>query len=335
MSWLSRVTNTFRTEKLDEDLYEELRFHLDEHVDALIRRGHTPQEAEQEALRHLGNPRRMIETSRNVKVAGWLASLLQDARFGSRLLARWPVSYAAVVFSLSLAIGAATTVFSVVDALLLRPLPVPHPENLIYLSYTGPGNGGGAQPGENVNFSIPLLDRLRQAGAPALQLFGVAYGGPRQMVRFHGQGSTLESIRPQWISTNTFQVLELSPILGRFFTQTDEWPAADSVAVLSHRYWKTRFQSDPAILDRRLDLSIRGFASGSYRIVGVAPPAFDGLEPGAPADLWFPLSTRLGARAASQPEADFFQIRGRAVADPRTVQDRLQSAFHQFRADHE
>lgn len=335
MSWLSRVTNTFRTEKLDQDLYDELCFHLDERVDELVRRGHSLEEAEEAARRDFGNPRRLLESSRDAKLASWLASFLQDAGFGLRLLSRDPVSAAAVVLSLSLAIGAATTVFSLVDALLLRSLPVAHPENLIYLSYTGPGNGGGGRAGENVNFSYPMLDRLRQAGAPALALFGVSYGGPRQTVKLHQEGAVHEAVRPQWISGNGFEVLTLTPALGRLLNEQDDWPAADSVAVLSHRYWRTRFHADPSILGRRLDLVIRGISSGTYQIVGVAPPDFDGLEPGAPADLWLPLSTRVGSRSAHLPEAAYFQIRGRAYANPESVAHQLQAAFRQFRQKYE
>jgi len=315
---------------LDQDLYDELRFHLDERVDELIRRGHSPVEAEREALRQLGRPSRLIESSRDAKLVHWMASCRQDAQFGLRVLRRNAAPAAAVVLSLSIAIGAVTTVFSLIDALLVRPAPVPNPGNLIVLSYDGPGSGGGLAPGENVNFSYPLLNRLRAAAGTGAGLFGVTFGGPYQAIRHDGSD---EPVRPQWISGNGFDVLGLTPAQGRHFTEEDDWREKESVTVLSYRYWTTRFHGDPGAIGRTLDLIVRGQPYGTYRIVGVAPERFEGMEPGAPADLWFPLPTRVGGQPARRPDFTYFQIHGRMhSADVETT---LQTAFRAIRGEYE
>ena len=128
MSWLSRLANVFRDDSLSRDLDDELRFHVEARTEDLVRRGLTRRDAEREARRRLGNPLLLREMSRDVKLLPRLESILRDVRFGLRMLGKHRVVTGAAVASLSLAIGAGTAAFSLIDALVLRPLPVREPE---------------------------------------------------------------------------------------------------------------------------------------------------------------------------------------------------------------
>ncbi len=335
MSRLTRLTNAFGTQRLERDLQEELQFHLDERVDEYMRQGRTREEAEREVHRRFGSQLRVREASREAKATAWVESLAQDARFGWRMLVKNPVSTVAVMVSLSCAIGAASTAFSLVDALMLKPLPVPHPEQLAFLAYDGPGAGGAWRSRENVNFSYPAFEKLRPAAAPDLELYGVSFGGPRQTVRF--DGATDEPVRPQWINGGAFATWQLQPALGRFLTEEDEWPVGPARAVLSDRFWESRFRRDPGVIGRQFSLFVRGLDAGRYEVAGVAPKGFHGAEPGAPTDIWLPLTTRMRPAFVRRPEATYFQIhaRWREGADRQATGARLQKAFEEYRQQNE
>src|SRR5262249_42046454 len=135
MSWWSRLTNVFRPDKLARDLDEEMQFHIDERVRELMADGMTPEQAAGEAVRRFGSALRSREQSRDIKLLPWLDSLFRDVRLGMRMLRKNAIVTAAAVISLGLALGACIAAFSLLDALILRPLPVLDPEQLIYLSF--------------------------------------------------------------------------------------------------------------------------------------------------------------------------------------------------------
>src|ERR1039457_31155 len=149
MSWLSRFTNVFRGESLDRDFEDELQYHMETRAAQLVREGADPADAARAARRRLGNQLSIRESSRDAKLFPWLESLLRDARFGARILLKEPAVTAAAVLSLSLAIGACTAAFSLIDALMLRPLPVPQPRQLIALSYPRLNTLPGAPPDDD------------------------------------------------------------------------------------------------------------------------------------------------------------------------------------------
>lgn len=177
MSWLSRLANVFRASKLDADIDEELRFHLEERAGDLMAQGSSREDAETRAARRLGNTLRLREESRDVKLLPWLESVSKDVRFGLRMLRKDAVVASAAIVSLSLAIGACAAAFSLVDALILRALPVREPERLIYLTYaTGTNPRGEA-------LSYAALARLGEAAVAHAALFGVEqYPGPLEEV---------------------------------------------------------------------------------------------------------------------------------------------------------
>ncbi|HLK18104.1 MAG TPA: permease prefix domain 1-containing protein, partial [Bryobacteraceae bacterium] len=132
MSWFSKLANVFRTGSLDRELDAELQFHIEARTDELVAQGISRKDAEQEVRRRFGNQLVLRESSHDVRLFAWLESVLQDARFGLRMLRKSAGVTAAAILSLSLAIGACTAAFSLIDALILRPLPVEDPKTLVY-----------------------------------------------------------------------------------------------------------------------------------------------------------------------------------------------------------
>src|SRR5262249_41962324 len=225
MSWFSRLANVFRSDRLIQDLDDEMRFHLDARAAEFTRRGMTPAEADREARRRLGNEWLARETSRDVKLLPWLDSIVRDAQYGWRMLCKSPVVSVTAILSLALAIGACTAAFSLIDALILRPLPVRDPEGLVYLSYSF--NRPGEPEGDSFNY--PLFERLREASREKVALFGVSSPRPREVAL----GNSTDKIRVQFVSGEALAILGVKPALGRMLTaEDDRHPGESPVAVV-------------------------------------------------------------------------------------------------------
>ena len=321
MSWRSKVNNVFDSSELDQELDEELQFHIEERTQHLIDQGLSPQEAMRQARRRLGNQVRLHEASRDAKMFPWLECILHDFRFGLRMLAKYPGITAVAVISLALTIGATTAAFSLVDALLWHPLPVRDPGSLFFLASTGPDESTFHGFHENVSFSYPTLQRLRGVSRGMIDLFGVSYGGPYQTITLDAPGSQAETVRPQWMSGDGFRILGIQAALGRTLLDSDDTLEGDHAAVLSHAYWMRRFQGRSDAIGQWLNLTVRGLPSGRFRIVGVAQKGFHGMEPGEPTDLWMPLTTRTPPAWITNPRFAYFQIRGRLL--PGATTDRV------------
>ncbi len=313
MSWLSRLANVFRSARLDRDLDEEL-------MDA----GLPPEEARSEAQRHFGNRLLLRESRRDAKLFSWLESIFQDTRFGLRMLLKNRVVTTAAILSLSLAIGASTAAFSLIDALLLRTLPVPAPEQLVALTYPDPY--GHAM--EGTHFNYPLYERLRQAAGSQAELFGMLYGGALTPVVFDDSGNQEEKIRTERISGNGFGVLGVQPVLGRVIGANDDGHAGHRVVVLSYNFWRRRFGGSPAVLGKWLT-----FNDAQYQIVGVAARNFIGVEPGYLIDLWAPIETPADPDSL---QGQSFRIWARLKSDAALEQlrQRLQATLTNFRREH-
>jgi putative ABC transport system permease protein len=282
MSLLSRLARAFRPTGLDADLEEEQRFHVEARVADLIRAGVPREEAELQARRQFGNRLRIRETSREVRLIGWLESVVRDIQFGVRMLRKNPAVTLAACVSLALAIGASTGAFSLVEALILRPLPVREPRTLIYLTNPSDSPDAAPQEAENAAFSYPLFRRLRDAVHGHAALFAISYQGEQPAV-FDGTGTEIK-ITPQWVSGNTFELLGLRPALGRLLNRNDDAkPGAHPVAVISYGFWQRHFGGDPHALGRWFKVQEK-----QYQIVGVTQQGFSGLEPGVRTDVWLP-----------------------------------------------
>jgi predicted permease len=222
--------------------------------------------------------------------------LLQEFRYAVRQLFHSPWFTLTVVMTLALGIGANTAVFSVMNAVLLKGLPVPNPQQLVYLHVpSGQPDGAGNTGNSTTSFSEPVFEDLREdhrAFSDLMAFVPLSIG--KVAVRF---GDTAEEVRGEMVSGNFFSGLGLSLVRGRGFSLEDERTHA-SLAVLSYAYWTRRFSRNPSILGQ--SIYIKGNA---YTIVGIGPEGFFGVEPGQSTDLWVPLQNRPDLNAwGSAPE---------------------------------
>jgi len=311
MSWISRWRNTFRPRRLDHDLADEISDHLARRTEDLERQGATHQEAERRAILAFGSINQVREQSRAVRLWPMIEGAAQDIRYAWRGMRRNPVFAMTAVVSLGLAIGANTAIFSIVNAVLLRPLPAAEPDQLFTL---------WAKDVESDTFSYPAFDELRTAakGSARLALFDSPYRVEAQA--FDPNAPRDEAIQ-QFVSPDAFDVLGVPPAMGRLFSVNE---GTLPVAVLSYDYWRARFQSDPLVLGRTL------FVSGRpYSIVGVARQEFSGVEAGKFVDIWMPV-TQADPGILIQPEYRPFHLIGRLTAGVTREQitAQLQPAFH-------
>lgn len=272
MSLWSRIANVFRADGLSREIDEELESHIAE----AIAEGRDPAEVG----RAFGSLLRNREESRDVRLIAWLDSLRADAVFGWRRLMKRKVTFAAAVLSLGLGIGACTAAFRIIDALLLRPLPVAEPGRLFALFRQGFGADGLARKGES--FEYPMFRQMRAAAKDQAELIAVSYANRMDLT--YGSEQEMEKAYRQYVSGWMFGSFGLRPALGRLFTENDDiTPGAHPYAVLSHDYWTRRFARDPKIIGRT-------FRTGNdvYEIVGVAPAPFTGTEPGIAIDVFVP-----------------------------------------------
>ena len=317
MSAWSRLANVFRSGRLSRDLDEELAFHRDERARELMAEGLAPDAARREAARRLGRSLQLREESLDVKRLAWLDSIVRDIRIGLRLLRRNGVVMGAAIVSLALALGACLAAFSLVDALMLRPLPVGEPERLVYLTFANHSRPEGSQgtarapvpPPEGETFSDPMFVRLREAGAGRVHLFAMS-AQVRRFVLFD-PASEKERTRTQFVSGDTFDRLGVRPAFGRMFTAADDvTPGAHPVAVISHAFWMRRFGGDPGVIGRWIGLEERPLEFRQFQIVGISERTFPGVEPGRPTDLWLPYSM-YNARAFGSFSFNWFRVLGR------------------------
>ena len=329
MSWLSRIANAFRSSGVDRALDEEMTFHIESRIADLVAGGMTRDAAEAMARRQFGNRLRLREQSRDVKLLPWLDSLVRDVRLGARMLLKNRLVTAAAIVSLSLALGACVAAFSLVDALILRPLPVHQPERLIYLTFpsTNPD-----LPEDDV-FSDPAFVRLRDAGRGRVDLFAMAYPN-KPRVTFDVASGERETVRAQFVSGDAFERLGVGPAAGRLLTmQDDQRPGAHPVAVLSHAFWMQRFGGDPGIVGRWF--VVHGPKEDrQFQIIGVTEPRFSGVEPGYSTDVWLPYAMQDPSTFGNSGYRTL-RVIGRVKEDVAVEQVHgvLQAAFTNFRRE--
>ena len=316
MAFWSRLRNVFRFRRIADEIDEELRSHIDE----ALERGRTPADV----YRAFGAPVRHREASLDARLNGWLGSLAADAAFGWRQIRRNRVTSAAAVASLALAIGACTAAFQLIDALLLRPLPVVEPGRLHAVVRSGVGPDGRHRIGEGTEY--PLFQRWRAAVKGRAELLAVSYSS-REDLTF-GSDEEMEKAYRQYVSGWTFRELGLRPAVGRLLTDgDDDVPKRRAVAVLAHHYWASRFGSDPGVVGRTFRLG-----SDLYEIVGVVEPGFTGTEPGTMTDVFVPTMMHDGVE-----RSDWSWFRTLALvprgADPEPVRQRLAATFQAFQEE--
>src|SRR5215813_2420197 len=271
MTWWRRL---WLRKKLEEELEKELRFHLDQHTADLTAQGLDPEEARRRARLALGGPEQVKEQCRDARGTRWLEGLLQDLRFGARTLMKNPGFAFVAVITLAAGIAANTTIFSVADALILRPFRFPHQERLVMVwersAAQGDSDRGSVAPG---NFNDWREQSQSFERLVAIHMLYFDLTGAHQPERFGCYG----------VSAGFFDALGVKPALRRTFLPDEDETGRDQVVVLKHSLWERRFGSDPNIVGRTLTLNTKTFT-----VIGVMPPDFN--FPGSSAEMWSPLA---------------------------------------------
>ena len=329
MSLWSRVANHLRSRRVERDLDDELQFHLEQRIEELVAAGLTREAATAQATRRFGNPSRWREQSLDSKLLPWLDSALRDLRLGFRTLRKSGIVTGAAVASLSLALGACVAAFALVDALILRQLPVRQPNRLVYVAFPT----YNAERPESDTFNDPTFVRLRDAGRGHVDLFAMSTQVLRPVIFAVARGEK-ERVRTQYVSGDAFERLGVRASIGRVVTQQDDTqPGVSPIAVLSHAYWQRRFGGDPSIVGQWLAMD-EARQTRQFQIVGVVEAGFTGVEPGRPTDVWFPYAT-YNPRAFGNYDFNWFRIMGRLAADANVdrAQAVLQATFTNIRRE--
>ncbi|HEU4994143.1 MAG TPA: ABC transporter permease, partial [Gemmatimonadaceae bacterium] len=255
---LARMVGVFIRDRADEDLQDELQSHIEMETAENIRRGIAPDEARRQALLASGGLTQAAEAVRDQRGLPWLESLAADFKYAVRSLRHTRAFTVVVVLTLALGIGANTAIFSVVRGVLLRPLPHRDGARLVYLRHAMDGPGG-----ESIGFSVPEVRDFR-TGAPSLG--GIAEFSPWS-VTLKGDGDA-ERIQVGLVTGNYFEVMGLSPVLGRVTRPSDDGPGVPSVIVLTYETWMKRFGGDRSIVGKQLRVDGK-----SATVIGVVQPA--------------------------------------------------------------
>ncbi|HEY7027658.1 MAG TPA: ABC transporter permease, partial [Gemmatimonadales bacterium] len=257
-SLLARIAGLFSGQRADADLEEELQAHLDMETEENIRRGMAPEEARRQALMASGGLTQAAEAVRDQRALPWIQDLTADFWYAMRSLRHSPGFSAIVVLTLALGIGANTAIFSVVRAVLLKPLPNREGDRLVYLRQSADGPGK-----ENLAFSVPEISDFR-TGVPSLG------GGIGEFSQWTGvlqgdDGALRMSVG--LVTGNFFEVMGLSPVLGRVTGPGDDGPGVPPVMVLTHEFWISRFGGDSSIVGRQVRMD-----GNSVTVIGVLQP---------------------------------------------------------------
>ena len=306
-----RFRSLFRRNRVERELDDELKFHIESLVERLIAQGVPADEARSAALRKFGVVAPLQEECRDHRRTGWIEDFFYDLRYVFRVLAKSPGFAAVALLSLALGIGANSAIFSLFETIVLRELPVQRPGELVQIA-AGDGRNTRTQ------FSYPIYERLRANSSMFADLFAW------HLVNvWAGEGESMEWISVAQVTDRYFAGLGASARLGRVLGEEKAQPA---VAVLSHDWWTARFHQDPGVIGQELRLGGLRFT-----IVGVMPQQFFGVEVGKSADVYMPLEAhRLLAPYSdflTTPDVSWLPMMGRLHS-----QDRLQQAMAGFPA---
>jgi len=343
--FFARLRSLFRKQKLEDELAAEIQSHLEMQVEDLVRQGITSEEARYIALRKFGGVDQVKETYRDGRTLPWIETFFRDLRYGLRMLRRSPGMTAVAILSLALGIGANTALFSVVDAVLLKTLPVQEPEQLVIFEWQSgrPFRVSGMSGTSNVDvppgqrglslFRYDVFEQMRKSQteateSPLSDLF--AFAPLREVIA--NVNDQPEVIKGQAVSGNYYSGLGLQPSLGRTITLDDDRAGASPVAMLSYQFWQERFGGNRRIIGNQIKLNRQTFT-----IIGVTPPGFNGaLQVGYQPGITIPLAVEPQLRGensllgtASAPGVWWLNVMGRLKPGATLEQAResLNSAF--------
>ncbi len=262
MRWINkfplRLRSLFRKKRVERELSDELRFHLEKLIQENVGRGMTAEEARYAALRELGGVEQIKEQCRDMRRVNYIENFVQDVRYGLRMLAKNPGFTAVAVLTLALGIGANTAIFTVVNTVLLRPLPYPHSDRIVWVT----------QEIRTMHAEI--------AGGPDYLDWRDQNRSFERMAAYQEQGSVnlTGSARPErvsaaQVSASFFSTLGLEPIFGRSISEDEDRPGGQKVAVITSGFWRRYFASNPHVLGHTINLD-----GSPYTVVGVMPASF-------------------------------------------------------------
>ena len=322
-----RLRSLFDRASVERELDREFRFHLDQQIEENLAAGMKPEEARRAAMRTIGGITQLREECRDMRRVNRIETLMQDLRYGFRSLRHAPSVSVVAILTLALGIGANTTIFSVVHAALIRPLPYRQPERLITLGQVR-RQQAAANRLDNVSYtswnaSYPdLLDwRVQSKTFESLAGFGTDGFTLRGM----GEPETVPAVQA---TPNFFSTLGVKPILGRDFREGEDAASGPQVAILTHSYWTSRFGGDRQVIGRTIRLD-----SNAVTIVGVLPAEFE-FAPNGQAKLWVPL--HISGGMVNRRSLRWIRVIGRlapgatperAEAEMRLINGRLAEAY--------
>ncbi len=267
----SAVRSIFYRRQAESDLDNELQYHLQQEIESNVRAGMASEQARFAAQKLVGSVSLYKEECRDARGTGLIENFIRDLDYAVRMLRRTPLFTAVAIITLALGIGANTTVFTFVENILLRSLPVRDPQQLLVLNW-----------GDMVNMSYPNYLDFRDRNTVFSDLLACRYNPvnmsiqARENFRVWGYEAT----------GNYFQTLGVKPLLGRFFGPAEDGkPGASPVVVISHQYWQSRFAADPNVIGKSVKMN--GYP---FTIIGVTPAFFSGTELIVAADYWVPMS---------------------------------------------
>jgi putative ABC transport system permease protein len=289
-----RLKSLLLRNRVEREMDEELRFHLENKIEEGIANGLSPKEARHAAMRAMGGLEQKKEQMRDARRIHWLTDFFDDVRYACRSLRRTSGFAAFVVLTLALGIGVTSGVFSMVDALIFRPYPVPHASGVVSLVST-------TQDSSYEDFSyreyLDIRDKTKSYD-------GVIANAAMEAVGFSAERATLPRVKGgMMVSGNYFRVLGVEPQLGRGFREDeDQVPGRDAVVVLGPDFWKHEFASDPSVVGRTVHLN-----GTNFTVIGVAPETFPGLLIFGHPDFYMPLS--MARVFSTNRQKNFFEDR--------------------------
>ena len=296
--WLRRFWGTISGRRRDADLEEELRLHLQLAAEAARSQGHSPEEAMRRARMELGGLTQAMDVMRDQRGWPWLEDMIGDGRIAVRMMRRSPVFSVVAVLSLALGIGANTAIFSLVNTLVLRPLPVREPDRLVEVLSQFPG-----EPRTN-GYNWKVFEHYRDNNHVFADVFAMS------PARF--QVGEVKDVAGEHVTENFFSALGIDAAIGRLIGPQDHQPGADAVVAISWRVWQERFNLSPSVLGQQL--VINGVPA---TIVGVTPKSYRGLMVGFRPEFSLPLAAEwrgdtsppLGVMARLKPGVTIEQAR--------------------------
>ena len=300
--WL-RLQTLFGRNRSAERLDDEIQFHLEQQIAENIAGGMSPEEAHYAAQRAFGNPTFLKEKTRDTWGWRWLENFYEDLRYGLRMLRKNPGFTATAVLSLALGIGANTAIFSLMDALMLRWLPVRDPQNLVLLKMRSDPRGNPFE-----SFSYPIVHAL----AEQRDIFEGAAGFSGWIFNAGSLGSIV-AVQGAVVTGAYYETLGLNPAMGRLLTEEDDQLGTPLVAVISYGYWERQFARDTGVVGQTFRLN-----GVPVEIVGVSPRGFEGSNVGSIADITMAVAAvpRVDPSSASLVGAGNFWLR--VLARPKT-----------------